>query len=85
LGLLPKGGAISLNEALKKKYGSPEKRAEAAGLPPRPEVRFPRLPPRLLRAAVEKVRSGEISVGKASSILGLSIADVLAVNAPRVN
>lgn len=85
LDLLPRGGAISLNETLTKKYGSPEKRAEAANLPPRANVRFPRMPAALLKAASEKVRSGEISIGKASSILGLSIADLLTANAPRMN
>jgi Zn-dependent peptidase ImmA (M78 family)/transcriptional regulator with XRE-family HTH domain len=85
LSLLPRGAAISLNETLKKEYGSPEKRADAANLPPRADVRFPRMPPALLRAATEKVRAGEISIGKASSILGLSIADLLTANAPRMN
>jgi Zn-dependent peptidase ImmA (M78 family) len=85
LGLLPRGGAISLYETLKKEYGSPEKRADAANLPPRADVPFPKMPPALLKAATEKVRAGEISIGKASSILGLSIADLLAANAPRMN
>ncbi len=85
LELLPKGGAASLNESLTKEFGSPEKRAEAANLPPRPESIFPQMPAPLLNAALGKVRSGEISVGKASSILGLSIADLLAVNAPRAH
>jgi len=85
LGLLPTGGAASLNESISKQYGSPEKRAEAAGLPPRPKSEFPTMPIPLLKAALEKVRSGQISVGKASSILGLSIADLLAANAPRTN
>jgi Zn-dependent peptidase ImmA (M78 family) len=85
LGLLPRGGAISLNETLKREYGSPEKRADAAKLPRRADIRFPRMPPALLKAATEKVRAGEISIGKASSILGISIADLLTANAPRMN
>jgi len=85
LGLLPRGGAASLNDVLKKQFGSAEKRAEAANLPPRATVRFPRMPAALLRAATERVRAGEISIGKASSILGLSIADLLTENAPRMN
>jgi Zn-dependent peptidase ImmA (M78 family) len=85
LGLLPRGGAISFNEILTKQYGSPEKRAEAANLPPRAAFRFPRMPTALLKAATEKVRTGEMSIGKASSILGLSIADLLTENAPRMN
>jgi Zn-dependent peptidase ImmA (M78 family) len=85
LNLLPKGGAASLNETLKKKFGSAEKRADAANLPPRADILFPRLPPALLKAATEKVRAGELSIGKASSILGLSIADLLTANSPRTN
>jgi len=85
LSLLPKGGAISLNETLKKEYGSAEKRADAANLPPRADVLFPKMPPLLLKAATEKVRAGEISIGKASSILGLAIADLLTANASRMN
>lgn len=85
LQLLPKGGAASLNESLTKKYGSAEQRAEAANLPPRPTSEFPKMPAPLLKAALDKVRSGQMSVGKASSILGLSIADLLAANAPRAN
>ncbi|HXP69671.1 MAG TPA: ImmA/IrrE family metallo-endopeptidase [Candidatus Dormibacteraeota bacterium] len=85
LNLLPKGGAASLNETLKKEFGSAEKRADAANLPPRADVLFPKMPPALLKAATDKVRAGEISIGKASSILGLSIADLLTANAPRMN
>lgn len=85
LDLLPRGGAASLDESLRREYGSAEKRAEAANLPPRPQIQFPRMPSPLLKAALKKVSSGEISVGKASSILGLSIADLFATNAPRAN
>lgn len=85
LNLLPKGAAASLNEKLKREYGSAEKRADAANLPPRADLPFPKIPPPLLRAAIEKITSGEMSVGRASSILGLSIADLLSANAPRAN
>jgi len=85
LELLPRGGAASLDESLRKEYGSAEKRADAANLPFRPEIQFPRMPSPLLKAAIDKVRSGQLSVGRASSILGLSIADLLAANAPRAN
>jgi Zn-dependent peptidase ImmA (M78 family) len=82
LALLPRGGAASLNEKLVKEYGSAEKRAEQVGLPPRQEVRFPPVPQTLLASAIERVRSGELSVGRAASILGLSIGDLMAANAP---
>ncbi|MGH6935441.1 MAG: ImmA/IrrE family metallo-endopeptidase, partial [Methylocella sp.] len=82
LELLPRGGAASLNEKLVKEYDSPEKRAEEVGLPPRQEVRFPPVPQALLASAVERVRTGELSVGRAASILGVSIGDLMAANAP---
>ena len=82
LSLLPRGGAASLNEALVKQFGSAEKRAERVKLPPRPSIEFPPVPRALLASAVEKVRSGELSIGRASAILGMSIADVLAANTP---
>lgn len=85
LDLLPRGGAASLDESLRREYGSAEKRADSASLPPRPEIQFPQIPSSLLKAAIRKVRSGQLSVGRASSILGLSIADLLATNAPRAN
>jgi Zn-dependent peptidase ImmA (M78 family) len=82
LALLPRGGAASLNEKLVKEYGSAEKRAEQVGLPPRQEVRFPPVPQALLASAVERIRSGELSIGRAASILGVSIGDLMAANAP---
>jgi Zn-dependent peptidase ImmA (M78 family) len=85
LRLLPRGGAQSLDESLRKKYGSAEKRAESLSLPERHSVDFPPIPEQLLAAAIEKIRSGEISVGKAASVLGLSIADLFAANAPASN
>ncbi|MBP2292669.1 ImmA/IrrE family metallo-endopeptidase [Azospirillum rugosum] len=82
LGIIPRGGAVSLNDYVKKKYGSAEKRAEEAGLPPRPEIDFPSVPRPLLKSAVEKVRAGELSIGRAAEIIGLSIADLITANAP---
>ncbi len=85
LRLLPRGGAQSLDESLKQRYGSAEKRAEALPLPEKPPVEFPPVPEQLLIAAVEKIRSGEISIGRAATVLGLSIADLFAANAPVSN
>jgi len=85
LELLPKGGAASLTDVITKKYGSPEKRAQQANLPPRPPLEFPRVPDALLSATLSRVRSGDLSIGKASSVLGLSIADVLLANSPRTH
>ncbi|MGB8900094.1 MAG: ImmA/IrrE family metallo-endopeptidase [Methylocella sp.] len=85
LALLPRGGAASLNEELVREYGSAEKRADQAGLPPRPEVNFPPVPRALLASAVERIRAGEVSIGRAATILGLSIGDLMAANASTVH
>jgi Zn-dependent peptidase ImmA (M78 family) len=85
LKLLPRGAATSLNNELKAKYGSAEKRADALGLPARPEVIFPTIPDALIRSAIDKVRKGEMSLGRASMALGLSIPDLLVANAPTVH
>ena len=82
LELLPKGSGASINRKLKERYGSAEQRAEALGLPPRPKMRFPKIPDQLLDSAVERVKAGELSVGKASAILGVSISELISVNAP---
>jgi Zn-dependent peptidase ImmA (M78 family)/transcriptional regulator with XRE-family HTH domain len=81
LELLPRGGAYSLYDKLKKEFGSPEKRAEAVGLPPRPQIEFPRVPVKLLNAAIEKIKSGEMSIGRASNYLSLSISDLFKAHA----
>jgi uncharacterized protein DUF955 len=80
LGLLPRGGARSLYEHLRKEYGSPEKRAEALGLPPRPEIEFPPLPPHLVDRAIRRIRAGEISIGRASRILNIAIPDIFVLH-----
>lgn len=85
LKLLPRGGAASLEHALRRKFGSAEKRGELAHLPPRPEISFPVVPEPLLVSAIEKIRAGDISIGKASEALGISVLDLLKVNAPTVN
>lgn len=85
LDLLPSGGGASLNKQLKVRYGSAEKAADALGLPPRPEIRFPHVSTHLLSAAVERIRTGELSAGKAASILGISIAELISANAPHTH
>ena len=84
LDLIPRGGAASLDHAIRKSFGSPEKRAEALGVPPRPEVDFPRLPEPLLASAIERIRAGEISIGRASEVLGFSISDLIDANVPAI-
>jgi Zn-dependent peptidase ImmA (M78 family) len=79
--LLPRGSAVSLNEKLKEEYGSAEKRADMLNLPPRVPISFPPMPQRLLASVVEHIRAGDLSIGRASMMLGLSIGDLLAANA----
>jgi len=81
LELLPPGGAYSLAERLREEFGSPEKRASTAGLPPRPPVEFPKVPMKLLTAAIEKIKRGEISVGRASNYLNISLSDLIEAHA----
>jgi Zn-dependent peptidase ImmA (M78 family) len=82
LQLIPRGGAFALNERLVSEFGSAEQRAESLGLPPRAEVRFPPVPPALIRGAVAGIHAGEVSIGKAASMLGLSVADLFVANEP---
>jgi len=82
LGVIPNGGAAALNEHLVKQYGSAEKRAESAGLPPRPDVFFPPVPSVLVHSAVNQVRRGDLSLGRAAELLEMSMADILTLNAP---
>lgn len=82
LALIPRGGAAALNERLNKAHGSAEKRAEEVGLPPRADIVFPPVPRTLLQSAVEKIRAGELSLGRAAALLELSISDLMTANAP---
>jgi Zn-dependent peptidase ImmA (M78 family) len=81
LDLLPQGGAASLYQALKQNHGSPEKRAEEAGLPERFKITFPRVSSHLVRSALEKVKTGDISLGKVSEMLSVPIPVLISLNA----
>ena len=83
LGLLPPGGAFSLYAAIRRQFGSPERRADSLGLPPRGEIEFPILPPRLLDEAIKRINEGSISIGRASMALNLSIPDIVAMRSER--
>jgi Zn-dependent peptidase ImmA (M78 family)/transcriptional regulator with XRE-family HTH domain len=78
--LLPYGGAFSLSEQIKNDYGSAEKRADELGVPERPKIVFPKVSASLIQSAIDKIESGEISIGKASEILSIPIADLLKKN-----
>ena len=82
LELLPPGGAASLSETLKKEYGSPEKRADAIGLPERPAVRFPPVSEQLGKAIGQAINRADISIGWAADRFGLSLGEILASHGP---
>ena len=84
LGLLPRGAALSFDRNPKEEYSSEEMDANGLGLPPRAEIEFPHVSPQLLEPVIEKIRSGELSVGRAASMLGFSIAELLTANAQTI-
>lgn len=76
LELLPEGGARSLYEQLVKDHRNPERRADSVGLPARPPVTLPTVSKNLLKAAIEKIEAGEVSIGWVASAFGLSIKQI---------
>ena len=80
LGLLPAGMGQALSKTLRDKYGSPEKRADALGLPARPAIPFPAVSPALAEALSRGIGLGEVSIGWAADRLGLSIGEIMASN-----
>jgi Zn-dependent peptidase ImmA (M78 family) len=81
LGLLPRGATAQIESELRRVHHGPEQRAREAGLPERNEARFPIVAEPLLRAAIEKIRAGEVSLGRAAAVLGLSSTDLVLANA----
>lgn len=73
LDLLPRGGAASLYEHLKRLHGSPEKRAAQLNLPPRQTVNVPLVSTTILKHAFKAVENGEISLTWLSDSLSVSI------------
>lgn len=80
--LLPRGGGASLYEQIKTEYGSPEKKADALGLPEREEIEFPSISKALMDEAVRGVTAGTVSIGRAAEILKTTVAALTAGNAP---
>jgi Zn-dependent peptidase ImmA (M78 family) len=78
LELLPKGSAWTLADFLRRKHGSPEKRADALGLPKRPAISIPRVSQNLLKAAGDKVEEGKVSLGWVTDRLACSANDIYA-------
>jgi len=80
LGLLPQGAGFAISEQLRKEFGSPEKRADFLGLPPRQRVVLPPVSAHLAKAISQSIRRGDVSIGWVTDRLGLSIGEVLALN-----
>ncbi len=80
LGLLPIGSAASLYEALVKEHKNPEVRARQLELPPRIKINIPKVSSNLLIAAIKLIKRGEISLEKASELLGISVVDIVNYN-----
>lgn len=80
LSLLPRGAGHALSKRLKEEYGSPEKRADALGLPARSDMPFPVVSPTLAEALSRSISLGEVSIGWAADRLGLSIGEIIASN-----
>lgn len=76
LGLLPRGGAISLSIQIKKEFGSAEKRAEEIGLPARNPVNISKVPQFLLTHIVSGVEDGKISAGWAAENFGMTVSEL---------
>lgn len=81
LGLLPSGAGFAISTKLKKDFGSPEKRAEYLGLPPRQPIALPAVSTHLAKSISLAIRLGSVSIGWVTDRLGLSIGEVLAINA----
>jgi Zn-dependent peptidase ImmA (M78 family) len=81
LGLLPRGAGFAISDQLKKEFGSPEKRAEHLGLPPRQRVSLAPVSGQLAQSISRAIRVGNASIGWVTDRLGLSIGEVLAINA----
>jgi Zn-dependent peptidase ImmA (M78 family) len=81
LALLPRGGALSLYQALTKEYKNPEARAAEIGFPQRERLRFPDIPQVLVEKVLQAIQKGEVSIGKAASLLNVSLRSLMAKNA----
>jgi Zn-dependent peptidase ImmA (M78 family) len=81
LGLLAEGGAWSLAEHLRRHHGSPEKRADAVGIPKRRTISIPRVSQNLLKVAAEQIEKGTVSLGWVSDRFGCSAKEVYAAHA----
>lgn len=81
LGLLPAGVGFAISNQLRKEFGSPEKRADALGIPPRRKVSLPPISIHLASAISAAINEGNVSIGWVTDRLGLSVGEVIAANA----
>lgn len=73
LGLLPLGGALSLQVFLEKKCGGPEKRANRLDLPSRPEIQLSEVPASLNSLTRRLISERKLSANQAARALGISV------------
>lgn len=81
LDLLPMGGALSLYQRLVEDHKSPEKRATEVGFRARETLDFPGIPKAIFGKMIDAIRRSEISIGRAASLLNVSLRDVMAKKA----
>lgn len=79
LDLLPRSGARAFYQKLVDDYKNPERFAEALDIPPRPKLAIA-ASPLLIDAAVEKIRSGQMSLGKAAELLNVPVSTLVVAN-----
>jgi Zn-dependent peptidase ImmA (M78 family) len=77
LELLPKGASHAFSTKIKADYGSPEKRADELGIPPRQEILFPAAPSFILKRALKLIEEEKYSVGKIAEMLSVPINSIL--------
>lgn len=76
LGIAPSGTAASFEKAIKSDHKSLANYAREADLPPREAIHIPIISPTLRRAMAHKIGEGDMSLGRASDILGYSITEM---------
>jgi Zn-dependent peptidase ImmA (M78 family) len=80
LGLLRQSGARAFYQRLQDDFKNPEKFAASIDIPPRPDLLI-ETSPALVEAAAGKVRSGELSLGKAAELLNVPVSTLVVANA----
>ena len=79
LGLLPDRGARALYQRISDDFGSPERRADELGLTARGDIPI-QTSPALLAEAVNLVRDGRLSAGKAAELINVPVNMLFAAN-----